>query len=319
MARAGRFPLQGAERAAMFRQPRWLPIVQTMANLAVYAAAAVVVTADELGPARFAVWPLMSLVLAGCIAAGHDCFHNALFGSKRANRIAGAIWCAVVLNNFSALKYAHLVHHRHTRVEGDSESPFDVPNLAAYAGLLFFSIFSIPRAALKAVRIATGRLQPPYLTTPRTQRDARLDSGAVLVWLAIAGALTVYAPLAMTLIYWVPLAFFPPMALSIAMPEHHGCEGPDLFAATRTTKSNWFARMLIWNSNYHVEHHLYPGVPSCNLPAVHRKIQGELAHCSPGYLAFHLGLLRDYARARRATTANETKSEKQELTAPRVE
>jgi fatty acid desaturase len=315
MVRESPFVLQGAERAAMFRRPQWRPIVQTMANLAVYALAAVVVTADELGPARFVAWPVMGLVLAGCIAAGHDCFHNALFGSKRANRIAGAMWCAVVLNNFSALKYAHLVHHRHTRVEGDSESPFPVPNLAAYARFLFFSVFSLPRAAFKAVRIVTGRLQPPYLTSSRSQRDARLDSAAVLVWLAVAGALTVYAPLTMTLVYWIPLAFFPPMALSVAMPEHHGCsEGPDILAATRTTKSNWFARMLIWNSNYHVEHHLYPGIPSCNLPAVHRKMQSELEHCSSGYFAFHLGLLRDFARARRATTAKEPST-----AAPRVE
>lgn len=299
MARGHALGLGGAERAALFRRPRWKPVAQTTANITVYAAAALLVTTDGLGPLRVVAWPLMGLVLGGALAAAHDCFHNSYLDSKLYNRIAGTIWCVFVLTNFSALKHAHMVHHRYTRTEGDSEAPFHVPTVSAYAHLLLFSAIALPRAAFRSVRILGGLWRPPHLHTDRAYRDARVDSAAILSWLAVAGTLTVLAPSVMVLVYWVPLAFFPAMAIVIAMPEHHGCaDGPDILCATRTTKSNWFVRMLIWNSNYHVEHHLYPGVPSCNLPSLHRAVHGQLQHCAPGYFRFHLGLLRDLAISR---------------------
>jgi fatty acid desaturase len=291
--------LKGAERAALFRRPRWKTVAQTIANVLVYAVAGLLVTTEELGPLRFVIWPFMGFVLAGNLAAAHDCFHNSHLDSKLANRIAGALWCVFVLTNFSALKHAHMVHHRYTRAEGDSEAPFVVPTVAAYVRFLSLSPLALPRAAYRSVRILGGWMRPPHLGTDSAYRNARFDAAGILTWLAVAGTLTAIAPSVMVFVYWVPLVFFPPMAIAVAMPEHHRCaQGPDVFASTRTTKSNWLARMLIWNSNYHVEHHLYPGVPSCNLPSLHRALNGRLENCSGGYLGFHLGLLRDLARSR---------------------
>ena len=287
--------LTSAERAALFHRPRWKTVVQIIANVSVYAVAALLVTTEELGPLRFLLWPFMGFVLAGNLAAAHDCFHNSHLDTKLANRIAGALWLVVVLTNFSALKHAHMVHHRCTRTEGDSEAPFVVPTVAAYARFLLLSPLALPRAAYRSARILGGWMRPPHLSTDRAYRDARRDAAGILTWLVVAA----FAPSAMVLVYWGPLVFFPPMVIAIAMPEHHRCgPGPDVYPSTRTTKSNWFARMLIWNSNYHVEHHLYPGVPSCNLPSLHRALHGRLENCAGGYLGFHLGLLRDLARSR---------------------
>jgi fatty acid desaturase len=281
--------LGGVERAALFGRPRWKPVAQTAANISVYAMAGLLVTNDELGPLRVALCPLMGLVLAGALAAAHDCFHNGYLDSKFGNRVAGMLWCVFLLTNFSALKHAHMVHHRYTRTEGDSEAPFDVSSMSAYARLLLLSAVALPRAALKSVRILGGLMRPPHFQTDRAYFDARVDSAAIVTWLVIAGAVTALAPAEMVLVYWAPLAFFPALAIAIAIPEHQGCgEGPDVLAATRTTKSNAFVRMLLWNSNYHVEHHLYPGVPSCNLPSLHRAVHGQLRHFAPGYFGFHL-------------------------------
>jgi len=296
--RVGHRRLDRAQRAMLLRRPWWKPWAQLGVVALVYALAGVVLTTVELGPARWLACPLMGWILAGCLAAGHDCFHNSFVDSKRGNRVAGALWCAVVVSNFSALKHAHMVHHRFTRVDGDSEKPFDVPNVAAYFRLLGSSVLALPRAVIKAVKVLSGRLRLPHLHTPAAERDARIDSAMILAWLTVAAALSFYAPYTMVLVYWLPLAFFPPLAIIIAMPEHHGCGGAEatLLAKTRTTTSHWFARLLIWNSNYHVEHHLYPSVPSCNLPVLHRLICHEGQHSSPGYLSFHLRLLLELAR-----------------------
>lgn len=288
-----------ARDARLLRRPLWRPLLQTAANLALYGAAVAFVTAEGLGPWRLAAWPFMGLMLAGFLAAAHDCFHNTHLDSKLANRVAGALWCAPILTNFTATKTAHMVHHRYTRVEGDSEPTFHAQTLGAYARTLF-PLHALPRAVLKAFRVLTGQMRPPHAKTPRALRDARIDAAVILTWVAVAFALTLWWPETMVLAYWAPLAFFLPMAVAIAMPEHHGCgEGPAVLDVTRTTKSNWLARFILWNSNYHVEHHLQPAVPSCNLPALHRAVRDELPCLSPNYLSFHFSVLRGLLRARR--------------------
>lgn len=292
-------PLPGAwgpnERAALRRRPGWRPFAQSAANLATYAGLAWLVTLDALGPGRFLLWPIMGLVLAGCLAAAHDCFHLSMFESRRANRVVGAAWCTVVLTSFTAIKVAHMVHHRRTRVAGDSEQRLEFPTLGAYVRFLLPT--SMPRSVLRSVRAVTGRHHPPYVVTRRQRRDARLDAAAILAWLAVAAGLTILAPWTMLAVYWGPLVFFLPMASAVALPEHYRCgDGPDTTRATRTTTSNGLVRMLIWNSNYHVEHHLFPWVPSCNLPRVHRAIEPGLEHRASGYLAFHAGVVRSVMR-----------------------
>ncbi|GAB4568060.1 MAG: fatty acid desaturase family protein [Haliangiales bacterium] len=286
--------LTAEERAVLFKRPLWKPVLQTVFVAAVYAVGVFIVTNPALGPARFLGCPLLSLILAGCLAAGHDCFHSSLYNGKRTNRVAGAIWCALVLTNFSATKHSHLVHHRYTGEERDSEPRFNVPTFSAYVMQFLRPAILIPRAVLKAARVVSGRLVPPHLATERARKGAREDAALILLWAAIAGGLTVWAPLAMVFAYWIPIAFFPAAAIAIAMPEHHRCgDGDDLLDVTRTTETNWLARLLIWNSNYHVEHHLYPAVPSCNLRKLHRRVRPTLRHFAPSYRAFHAGLVRD--------------------------
>ena len=129
------------------------------------------------------------------------------------------------------------------------------------------------------------------------ERRTRMRHGRGSALLALALGLSAWAPRTMLELYWGPLAFYLPMASAIALPEHYRCgDGPATLPSTRTTISNGLVRMLIWNSNYHVEHHLFPWVPSCNLPRAHRLVRGELRHCSSGYLAFHARVLRDTSR-----------------------
>jgi len=205
----------------------------------------------------------------------------------------GLVWCVPILTNFSAIKYAHLVHHRFTRFNGDSEPPFIVPTVKASISVILSSVTTLPRALLKQSRILFGIWRPPHLSSKQAYRDVRIDSAAILVWAFATIFTTFMFPSFMFYVYWIPLAFFPPMVICIAMPEHHGCEnGPEILASTRSTNSNLFVRMLIWNSNYHTEHHLFPAVPSCNLPRLHRAIGKNLKNYSSGYINYHFNMFR---------------------------
>lgn len=69
--------------------------------------------------------------------------------------------------------------------------------------------------------------------------------------------------------------------------EHSGeCQvGGDLngLKNTRSTMSNAFTRLLMWNMNLHCEHHLYPAVPFFNLPELRRHLEAHIANKSPDF------------------------------------
>lgn len=286
-------PLLSADEVAALRSyPRWRPVAQAAANVGIYAGLACVAATQPFG---WLLWPVMGFVLAGCYAAVHDCWHNNHLPTKRANRIAGLVWSALVLKHYTYGQVQHFVHHRYTRTDGDNEPRFVFRSVGHYLDAVFHR--GMIRTVAMSLSIALAGAMPPGLASASKQRAARLDARVVVTWLAIAIALTVAAPRLMLLAYWGPMLMFSPMVVLIALPEHHGCRDHcDAFGSTRTTTSNALTRLLIWNSNFHLEHHLFPSVPSYNLARVHRVIRPQIEHLSPGYLRFHTALVLETAR-----------------------
>ena len=45
---------------------------------------------------------------------------------------------------------------------------------------------------------------------------------------------------------------------------------------TRSVKVGWFVKTFFWGLDDHVDHHLYPAVPSRNLPKLHSILEPQL-------------------------------------------
>jgi fatty acid desaturase len=54
---------------------------------------------------------------------------------------------------------------------------------------------------------------------------------------------------------------------------HHDCDRWDEVARTLRHR---FKSLLVFNMFYHLEHHLYPRVPTSRLPALARRLDGAL-------------------------------------------
>ena len=55
--------------------------------------------------------------------------------------------------------------------------------------------------------------------------------------------------------------------------EHVGLpHGEDIFANTRSTRTNAVMRWLCWQMQYHTAHHAFPSVPFFRLKALNREI-----------------------------------------------
>lgn len=84
----------------------------------------------------------------------------------------------------------------------------------------------------------------------------------------------------MLLMYWVVPAVLGFIPINfIRNCEHADCEistGMNCLRNTRSTKSCAIIRQLLWNMNFHAEHHLYPSVPFYNLPKLHQLLRGSI-------------------------------------------
>mmetsp|Transcript_15060 Transcript_15060/g.22232 ORF Transcript_15060/g.22232 Transcript_15060/m.22232 type:complete len:246 (-) Transcript_15060:237-974(-) len=87
------------------------------------------------------------------------------------------------------------------------------------------------------------------------------------------------------LFYWlIPaiLGFIPINFVRNA--EHADCfiskQGDEIncLRNTRSCRSNFIVRHLMWNMNFHAEHHLYPMVPFYNLPKLSDLLEESLEH-----------------------------------------
>ncbi len=79
--------------------------------------------------------------------------------------------------------------------------------------------------------------------------------------------------------------------------EHGMTTGGNEMTDTRTVATNPVLSFLMCNINYHIEHHLYPGVPWYNLPKVHKLLQEEYQSAGSSVYTSYLDFMGDVARA----------------------
>jgi fatty acid desaturase len=134
----------------------------------------------------------------------------------------------------------------------------------------------------------------------QTVRSVRLQVGVYAGAIAASWA----AGHAYFMTFWVlPVAVAQPLLRAILLAEHTGCsENDDPLSNTRTTRTLWPVRFLMWEMPYHAEHHRYPALPFFALRSAHRDLGRHLAHVARhGYLGVHAALLRDITSRDRGT------------------
>lgn len=112
------------------------------------------------------------------------------------------------------------------------------------------------------------------------QQTARFQ---ILVWIVVFATLgRTQEGIAKLLFWWiVPVLLGYPCVNYIRNLEHADCEVSPInngLRNTRTCESNLLIRILLWDTNYHAEHHCYPMVPFFNLHKLHALLKGHVLH-----------------------------------------
>ncbi|MEU5161876.1 fatty acid desaturase [Streptomyces sp. NPDC020875] len=238
-------------------------------------------------------WTLAAFVVASLHNVLHCAAHGTFMNTHRGNRIAGQVSGTVLLMNSALYRVFHMHHHRNTHTVDDPEPDGSITTIGQYVLAMLNIEYFLGFLRMSA---ASARHRYPYfVTTDRARSAIRRDTWILLAWILAVTVLTVLWPLVMLTLYIAPACIAWVINNFAIMPEHYYAERSDNpWRNTNSvyTRSKWFG-FLNWNTNYHAEHHLYPGIPAWNLHQVSQRVRHHLACTETSYFRFHARVLSD--------------------------
>ena len=236
------------------------------------------------------LWLLAAAALHGISLFTHEAVHGALARNPALNAFLGALCAWPVLQNFSAYKVLHLPHHRDL---GGHDDPDHYSNYTRWTWLVF---------TMNWLRLLVG--YPVYIVAipilgwrrgMARERAGILAEVAALVLLAMVIWMSPL-PRALLLHGWLlPMCIINFMVNVRGMSQHTLLpESTDAVRGTRSILTGRVVAFFMCNENYHLEHHLYPGVPWYHLPRVHAALRGELAAQGAPYIGSYSAFVREF-------------------------
>jgi fatty acid desaturase len=207
-------------------------------------------------------WWLTPLVVFGIFVAvvtvSHDVVHRTVGLSVRATDWALFATGLVLLESGHAYRATHLQHHR---LFPHPDDPEGYPASLSMIGAISYGPVFLIRLWWWSYR--RGRYRN-WLVAEAAVPFAAL-AGGMLVWPYAPGVL-VYTLMAIVGSWVYPL-------LTVYLPHHD--YGATPLTQTRTLRGRVIPAIFL-ELTYHLEHHLYPQVPSHNLPELARRLEGYL-------------------------------------------
>jgi len=203
----------------------------------------------------------------------HEVVHHTIFDRRRegAERLLG--WLYAIPSGISASQFTrwHLDHHAELGSDEDDPKRHHLsPKInARWYKLLYCSPALFPiyfRAARKE-----GASYPPALQQ-RIASERRVSIAAHLA--ALAAIWTLAGAGAAARAYLVPVFFIFPIAFTLnRLGQHYDIDPTDPAKWGTLMRGHWFWDFAFLNSNYHLEHHYFTGVPFYRLPALQHALE----------------------------------------------
>jgi fatty acid desaturase len=219
----------------------------------------------------------------------HEAVHGSLSRNRFLNAALGAICAWPVLQNFSAYRVLHLRHHRHLGRPGD---PDHYPNYTRWTWMVF---------AMNWGRLLVG--YPVYIVAIPFlgfRQGTSGDRAGILAEVAAVGFFVFglwQLPSQLFIHAWlIPMLIINTFVNIRGMSQHtllEEYEGDEV-RGTRTILTNRVTTFFMCNENFHLEHHLHPGVPWYHLPRVHALLRAELISRGAPYIPSYFAFVREF-------------------------
>ncbi|WP_435949920.1 fatty acid desaturase family protein [Psychrobacter sp. DM8] len=185
----------------------------------------------------------------------HDCYHRTLGIGKMATELMLFALSITMLCSTHAIRHTHLNHHRDPLGESDVEGNW--ARLPWYQAILGGGLFSI---AIQWFGLTHGSRHNRLLVAI----DMLLISAVIVTALITMHPVLVYHVLVMILANTM-VGFFAVWSV------HHGCDERVYARSERHPLIN----LLTFNLLYHIEHHLFPAVPTNHLPELAKRLDAQ--------------------------------------------
>ena len=202
-------------------------------------------------------WWLLALVatfffFTAALRQAHDCYHRTLGVSKVATELMLFMLSITMLCSTHAIRHTHLNHHRDPLGESDVEGNW--ASLPWYQAILGGGLFSI-------------MIQWFGLTHGSRRNRILVALDMLLIFAVIATAFITMHPVLMYHVLVMILANIM-VGFFAVWSVHHGCDDVVYARSERHPLIN----LLTFNLLYHIEHHLFPAVPTNHLPTLAKRL-----------------------------------------------
>jgi len=228
------------------------------------------------------------------VAIAHELQHKTVFapGFDRFSEVLFFFVQVAIWNSPRYARISHRLHHRYTMVRGQDPET-DWPEVITsrwlrrylarlLSAILFVGAFrELALAAWTQIRRVAGvrdRMMRDHCT-PEDLRAIRIESAAIFaIHLAVAASALVFRT-------WWPIllgtmAWHVGSAIEMLwhQTEHIGRLNNvnDMRLCTRSIRVSPYVKFIYWGLDDHVDHHLFPAVPSRNLPKLHEILEKDL-------------------------------------------
>jgi fatty acid desaturase len=202
----------------------------------------------------------------------HEVVHHTVFGHRRPRAERVLAWIYAVPSGISSNQFTrwHLDHHAELGSDEDDPKRHHLsPKInARWYKLLYCSPALFPiyfRAARRESATYPLALQKQIAFERRISILVHLGA-LVLVWTLFGFAAALRA-------YIIPVFFVFPIAFTLnRLGQHYDIDPSDPAKWGTLMRGSWFWDFAFLNSNYHLEHHYFAGVPFYRLPALQRAL-----------------------------------------------
>lgn len=202
----------------------------------------------------------------------HEVVHHAVFVRRRPKLERVLAYLYAIPSGISASQFTrwHLDHHAELGSNDDDPKRHHLSpkRNARWFKLLYCTPWLFPlyfRAARRESATYPAELQAVIRRERLISIGAHLSVLASLFWF-LGGGAALRA-------YVVPVFFVFPVAFTLnRLGQHYDIDPTDPAKWGTLMRSHWFWNLVFLNSNLHLEHHYFPGVPFYRLPAVQRAL-----------------------------------------------
>ena len=225
----------------------------------------------------------------GADAIWHECGHRTAFKSRSLNDFFYQI--ASFMNNFEAVRFrwSHSLHHNYTASVDPHDFEVDGTIFWKPKKLFNFFVIFIPGFGLlnlhkslhkEILQHALGietKVMKECIPEHKKSTCIMVSRVYVFLYLLIIFSSIYFLSLLPIFLFLIP-KFFATLNIVWGLTQHMGLQEDvkDHRLSTRSVRLNPIFSFIYWKMEYHIEHHMFPSVPSYNLPKLHEAIKHQL-------------------------------------------